>query len=266
MLYWLFYPKLYGFSEVEFASQQYHKVALFGWWKIPIISLRRFSWGVAGGSVAGNLNFLKDSLTMNDAVESIRTQLQYHYYYNSNSDEDQRTTLYDVIPTHIQRFRIVMYMFTFCTAFVGLFLLVKCMKRYNAPYSSTMFVGSYVLVASLMSFVHYDTLQHLGRYKENGGRNNLGYIFYPMGLLILLGGVFILMMEDDGHATNHSNLTDPNNNVPTTTTSPHPTEATTATATSTTTRTSLLTAPASITTTTRSIKAKDPIASKYEVV
>jgi uncharacterized membrane protein len=71
------------------------------------------------------------------------------------------------------------------TAFGGLLLLTACMKRYDATYSAAMFVGSFVIMASIMSAVHYNTLQHLD------GVVNL--IFYPMGLAILMSGVYMLI-------------------------------------------------------------------------
>mmetsp|Transcript_13582 Transcript_13582/g.30942 ORF Transcript_13582/g.30942 Transcript_13582/m.30942 type:complete len:116 (+) Transcript_13582:1090-1437(+) len=74
------------------------------------------------------------------------------------------------------------------TAFVGLLCLAACMKRYDATYSSSMFVVSFVISASIMSWVHYDTLDHL-----NGAINLL---MYPVGLATLFSGAFILVRPD----------------------------------------------------------------------
>ena len=78
------------------------------------------------------------------------------------------------------------------TAFGGLLLLTACMKRYDATYSSAMFVGSFVVSASLMSAVHYRTFQNLN--------SNVDYIFYPVGLCVLMIGVFILVQETNEHS------------------------------------------------------------------
>jgi uncharacterized membrane protein len=71
------------------------------------------------------------------------------------------------------------------TAFGGLLLLTACMKRYDATYSAAMFVGSFVIMASIMSAVHYNTLQHLD--------GVVSLIFYPTGLAILMSGVYMLI-------------------------------------------------------------------------
>lgn len=71
------------------------------------------------------------------------------------------------------------------TAFVGLLFLVACMKKYDATFSSAMFVGSFVVSASIMSAVHYSTFQNL-----YGIAN---YVLYPSGLLVLMVGVGILV-------------------------------------------------------------------------
>ncbi len=54
-------------------------------------------------------------------------------------------------------------------------------------YSSAMFVGSFVISASLMSAVHYDTFGNL--------ENVYDYSLYPIGLGILMVGIFILVHE-----------------------------------------------------------------------
>ena len=61
------------------------------------------------------------------------------------------------------------------------------MKRYDATFSATMFVGSFVLSASLMSAVHYETFQHLDGFWN--------WILYPLGLFILMVGVDLLVKE-----------------------------------------------------------------------
>jgi hypothetical protein len=61
------------------------------------------------------------------------------------------------------------------------------MKRYDVTYSAAMFVGSFVLSASIMSVIHYDTFDHL--------RSAASYVMYPTGLVILIGGVYMLVQE-----------------------------------------------------------------------
>jgi drug/metabolite transporter (DMT)-like permease len=119
----------------------------------PSRHLIRFSWGVAGGSITGLQNFLKDALTIHTMKP---------------------------LPS-------IFYLFAICaalTSFGGLLLLTACMKRYDATYSSSMFVGSFVLSASFMSAVRYHTFQHLD--------SVWNYVLYPTGLLILLFGIYML--------------------------------------------------------------------------
>ena len=121
--------------------------------------LRRFGWGVAGGSITGLQNFLKDSLTALKA-------------------------------SHGRPLPWFEYLFVFlaaATAFGGLLFLTACMKRYDATYSSAMFVGSFVVSASIVSAVHYNTFQHLSSIWD--------WVLYPTGLLILMVGVTILAVE-----------------------------------------------------------------------
>jgi hypothetical protein len=59
------------------------------------------------------------------------------------------------------------------------------MKRYDATFSSAMFVGSFVISASIMSAVHYDTFQNL--------ESLWNWIMYLLGLMILMAGVKMLV-------------------------------------------------------------------------
>jgi hypothetical protein len=129
-------------------------------------SIHRFCWGVAGGSVTGLQNFLKDALTI-----------------ANDPSIDSGTTWY-------------LYLFvTFAiiTALAGLLLLTACMKRYDATYSAAMFVGAFVVCASVMSAVHYHTFENLN--------TPLNYTMYPTGLVILLLGVLVLIQEADEDAS-----------------------------------------------------------------
>ena len=136
------------------------------------VVVKRFAWGVSGGSMTGIQNFMKDSLTMVKANE--------------------------VIPWYFP----VCLLLAIAMAFGGLLLLSDCMKRYDVTYSSSMFVGAYVVSASLMSAAHYHTFANLD--------NLLNYILYPFGLFILMAGVWILVEEAGEKETveteNHSGV------------------------------------------------------------
>lgn len=116
--------------------------------------LRKMAWGSIGGTITGFQNFLKDALSISTTKP---------------------------LPS-------VFFLFAFLamfTAFVGLLFLAACMKRFDATYSSAMFVSSFVVSATCMSAVHYSTFQEL-----DGVANN---IMYPIGLLILLFGAWLLV-------------------------------------------------------------------------
>ena len=124
----------------------------------------KFAWGAAGGSITGQQNWLKDSLTILKASHG-----SFPWY----------------LP--------VMAFLAIVTAFVGLLLLTACMKRYDATYSSAMFVGSFVISASVMSAVHYDTFGNLEKFYD--------FFFYPIGLLVLMFGIYILVHETTDRLT-----------------------------------------------------------------
>ena len=71
------------------------------------------------------------------------------------------------------------------TSLIGLLFLTACMKQYDATFSSAMFVGSFVVSASIMSMIHYSTFQDL--------KGIINYIMYPFGLVVLLAGVAVLL-------------------------------------------------------------------------
>ena len=125
-------------------------------------TLRKCSWGCVGGCITGFQNFLKDSLTIANATRRTGGTLPGIFY--------------------------LLVIMAMATAFVGLLCLAACMRRYDATYSSSMFVVSFVISASVMSWVHYDTLEHL-----NGAINLL---MYPVGLATLFSGAFILVRPD----------------------------------------------------------------------
>ena len=133
--------------------------------------LNRFAWGSCSGTLMGLQNFLKDILTIAKAMERAKegepgyeTTQEYKLYYPW-----------------------IFYLFIVVggpLAFMGLVALSHCMKRYDATYSNASYVGSFVIVASIMSAIHYDTFQNLHSIRN--------YIMYPIGLIVLMVGVYIL--------------------------------------------------------------------------
>jgi drug/metabolite transporter (DMT)-like permease len=131
---------------------------------------KRFAWGVSGGSITGLQNFLKDSLTVLKSGEPMPWFLP------------------------------LLILSAVASAFGGLLLLTACMKRYDATYSSAMFVGSFVVSASIMSAIHYGTFDNLEMVWN--------YILYPAGITILLTGVWILVHAPTAIETRRGSLVD----------------------------------------------------------
>ncbi len=123
--------------------------------------LRRFAWGSCGGAITGAQNFLKDSLTiLKDCTrQQVEVPLLFYVFVVSAAG----------------------------TAFAGLLVLTACMKRYDATYSAASFVGSFVVSASVMSTVHYNTFMEL--------EGLVNYILYPLGLVVLMIGVCLLVRD-----------------------------------------------------------------------
>lgn len=127
--------------------------------------LRRFAWGCSGGAITGAQNFLKDSLTIVKAV----------------AVDDQQQ--------HLPWIFYVLFLSAASTAFIGLLILTACMKRYDTTYSAASFVGSFVVSASIMAAVHFDTFAGL--------EGILNYVLYPLGIAVLMIGVYILVRESN---------------------------------------------------------------------
>lgn len=137
-------------------------------------------------SITGLQNFLKDALTIFDV-------------HSKQSVNSQSAHEYDNLPPAFFLF-VLMAMLT---SFSGLLCLSACMKRYDATYSSAMFVVSFVISASCMSTIHYHTVEHLDGF--------VNYIMYPLGLMTLFLGAHILVQPipiiggsiPDGDGENH---------------------------------------------------------------
>lgn len=168
-----------------FIALTFWMLLLFYWMRSSNSSvvLKRFAWGVSGGSVTGLQNFLKDSLTILKDV-------------HAPSSSPSLTLTGQLYETNVSYpwFFFAFVTLAIASSFGGLLLLTACMKRYDATYSSAMFVGSFVISASIMSAIHYDTFQHL--------RSTINFVMYPAGLVVLMVGVYILVNEskdvDDG--------------------------------------------------------------------
>ena len=129
----------------------------------PTPTLRRFAWGVASGSVTGFQNFLKDSLSVVKACKENDQSLPWYFY--------------------------ILMTGAALSAFIGLLILTRCMKRYDATFSSAMFVGSFIITASIMANIHYHTFANL--------TGVVNYIFYPVGLGVIMAGLYLLVQDTD---------------------------------------------------------------------
>jgi len=130
--------------------------------------LRRFAWGMIGGSITGMQNFIKDALAVVHRVDNGSSGGKLFYSYP------------------FQFYILILMAAT--VALTGLLLLMACMKRYDANFSASMYLGSTVISASIMSMVHYHTFDRIG--------SRIKSISYLMGLLTLLFGCTILANEE----------------------------------------------------------------------
>jgi hypothetical protein len=138
-------------------------IGIFIWISQKESLLKKIAWGSVGGSITGFQNFLKDALTIFDA----------HSKQSGNSLSGLPTAFF------------LFVLLAMLTSFSGLMCLSACMKRYDATYSSSMFVVSFVLSASCMSSLHYHTVEHLDGF--------INYVMYPLGLVTLFLGAYILI-------------------------------------------------------------------------
>ena len=122
---------------------------------------RRLAWGLIGGSITGVQNFVKDSLAL------------LHGRDSANTADDYTLPIMIVLAVLFPLF--------------GLWLMMECMKRYDATYTASMFLVSAILSASIMSAVHYHTFDHL--------HSRLETFLYLFGLTLLLSGASLLATE-----------------------------------------------------------------------
>ena len=178
-------------------------------WIFPKNSLlKKVAWGSIGGTITGFQNFLKDALTIYQLANNSSNM-------NNNSISNYGVGSDDSLPSTFFLFVVL----AMATSFIGLLCLASCMKRYDATYSAAMFVTSFVLSASIMSCVHYHTFEHLD--------GNINYFMYPIGLLTLFMGAFILVkpsavtsgshclllnIPDNDDSRDHVSISDQNNN------------------------------------------------------
>ena len=64
------------------------------------------------------------------------------------------------------------------------------MKIYDATFSASMFVGSFIISASIMADIHYHTFENL--------TGVINYIMYPTGLGVLLIGLYLSVNDIPG--------------------------------------------------------------------
>jgi drug/metabolite transporter (DMT)-like permease len=139
---------------------------------------RRFAWGVMGGSVTGMQNFIKDALAVVHGLDFGNTTT------TTTSIIIKEFTVHSLLEIPWSLYGLLLMAAIMPMA--GLGLLMACMKRYDATYSASMFMGSLVISASVMSAVHYHTFDHL---------STLQSVLYPLGLMTMLSGTAILATE-----------------------------------------------------------------------
>lgn len=145
--------------------------------------LKKFAWGSLGGAITGFQNYLKDTLTIVEATRMEGGPLPAMFY--------------------------LLLILALTTGFAGLLCLSACMKRYDATYSSAMFVVSFVITTSSMSIVHYNTFAGIG--------DERAITMYFLGLSVLIYGATILVRpraavclpeEDSDSDSDHSHVSD----------------------------------------------------------
>ena len=161
---------LQAYLEPEFIT---YCIGMLGWMALLVglinsssSSERRFAWGVIGGSVTGIQPFIKDALAVVSGLQQDNVPLEQY-------------------PSGL----FVLLILAGVLPLIGLVLLMQCMRRFDASYSGSMFVGSMIVSVSVMSAVRYHTFEHLDGF--------LDAVFYVLGLCILTSGCVVLACEGD---------------------------------------------------------------------
>ena len=159
-----------AYLEPEFVS---FTIAFLGWMALLVglihsssASEQRFAWGVIGGSVAGVQPFIKDALAVISGLQQDNVPLEQY-------------------PSGL----FVLLLLAGVLPLIGLVLLMQCMRRYDASYSGSMFVGSMIVSVSVVSAVRYHTFDHLNGFSDA--------VLYVLGLCILTSGCVVLACEGD---------------------------------------------------------------------
>jgi len=140
--------------------------------RAPSATLKRFAWGMAAGSITGIQCFLKDALTILKVSKDKRPwKLPW--------------TLY------------ILFALAIISSVGGLSILTQCMKRYDATFSNAMNSGSFVVSSGIMSAVHYHTFSNFS--------SKYSFVMYPMGLAIILVGLWILVRNTHDVKVLHDN-------------------------------------------------------------
>jgi hypothetical protein len=147
-------------------------------------NLKRLAWGAAGGSVTGLQHFVKDFLTLLVILPKFQQSLVHALSGKIHLDS---LAWYYFITF------ITLGLLSILTATSGMLLLTACMERYSVTFSSALFMGSMVLNSSLMSAIHYQTFSHISTTSNK--------VMYPIGLIILLGGVVKISASTDADET-----------------------------------------------------------------
>jgi len=159
-----------AYSEPEFIT---YCIGMLGWMALLIVlinssdsSERRLAWGVIGASVTGIQPFIKDALAVVSGLQQDNVPLEQY-------------------PSGL----FVLLLLAGALPLIGLVLLMQCMRRFDASYSGSMFVGSMIASVSIVSAVRYHTFEHLDGF--------LDAVLYVLGLCILTSGCVALACEGD---------------------------------------------------------------------
>jgi uncharacterized membrane protein len=128
--------------------------------------------------MTGLQNFLKDALTIRNAL-----------VITNDDGGEYEQALFSSFPLLFWW----LILLAAATAFGGFLFLAACIKKYSVTFSAATFVGSFVVSASIMAAVHYQTFDHLYHWYNR--------LCYPLGLVLLMLGVSLLIYNDETTTT-----------------------------------------------------------------